>query len=462
MALRPGEEILRDSKPFCYYVNPRYRKIVCGWCLKMRPKGIGTCSKCKFVSFCNKRCQEEAWKSHHKLECKYLQKMSCTLERMELSSDKKAITEEDFCRVLAIILKLKNNGGEEFFQLPDGKKRYYATMSSHAEDITRELENAKELIAGFKNYHQVFELWLGNIAPTFNEYVEIQGKWILNSTFLISNDLAELPTIVGRGLYLGLSCLNHSCTPNATVINLGKEIVVRAIEDVENFSTVRIEHNIDVTKNSRERKRQLKKIYHSDCKCERCEDPNSDAKFKSLKCKRCSGWVYESTKICSQCNQKSNFDKEELAIIEKYKNGTLPIVRPTMTVETIGFVLTRYAKIFHPFHEIFRKFSDQLGLYPNTPMVSCICDPDSISIELEARKLFIQHFAGHNLNIVQLGAENLNIANICRVLELYDQAEFYLKEAEEIFKVSLDNAHPYMYSFLHFKMNLHFALTGLK
>ena len=335
-------------------------------------------------------------------------------------------------------------------------------MSSHAEDIMRSLANAKELITDFKNYHQVFGRWLGNIAPTFNEYVEIQGKWILNGTFLISNDLGDPPIIVGRGLYLGLSSLGHSCAPNATVINLGKEIVVRAIEDVENFSTVRIEHNIDVTKNSRERKRQLKNI-HSDCKCKRCEDPNSDAKFKSLKCKRCSdGWVYESTKICSGCNQKSNFDEEELAIIEKYKNDTLPIVRPTMTVETIGYVLKRYAKIFHPFHEIFRKFSDQLGLYPNTPMVSCICDPNTISIELEARKLFIQHFAGHNLNIVQLGAENLKIANICRVLELYDQAEFYLKEAEEIFKVTLDNAHPYMYSFLHFKMNLHFALMGLK
>ena len=117
-------------------------------------------------------------------------------------------------------------------------------MLSHAEDIMRSLENAKELITDFKNYHQVFGRWLGNIAPTFNEYVEIQGKWILNGTFLISNDLGDPPIIVGRGLYLGLSSLGHSCAPNATVINLGKEIVVRAIEDVENFSTVRIEHNI--------------------------------------------------------------------------------------------------------------------------------------------------------------------------------------------------------------------------
>ena len=58
---------------------------------------------------------------------------------------------------MATILKLKNNGREEFFQLPNGKKRYYATMSSHAEDIMRSLENAKELITDFKNYHQV--LW---------------------------------------------------------------------------------------------------------------------------------------------------------------------------------------------------------------------------------------------------------------------------------------------------------------
>ena len=98
MAFSTGSEILRDSKPFCYYVNPRYRKVVCGWCLKMRQKGIGTCTKCKFVSFCNKTCQEEAWTSHHKLECKYLQKMSNALELMELPPHKKAIAEEDFRR----------------------------------------------------------------------------------------------------------------------------------------------------------------------------------------------------------------------------------------------------------------------------------------------------------------------------------------------------------------------------
>ena len=35
MAFRRGEDVFRDPKPFVYYVQPNYRKIVCDWCLKM-------------------------------------------------------------------------------------------------------------------------------------------------------------------------------------------------------------------------------------------------------------------------------------------------------------------------------------------------------------------------------------------------------------------------------------------
>ena len=78
MAYKRGEEVFRDPKPFIYFVDPKYCKVVCDWCLKMCDnEGIlKACTRCKWVYYCDQTCQKEAWNSHHKSECKYLQKQN--------------------------------------------------------------------------------------------------------------------------------------------------------------------------------------------------------------------------------------------------------------------------------------------------------------------------------------------------------------------------------------------------
>ena len=62
MAYRRGQEVFREPKPFSYVVLPKYRKVVCDWCLKMcENEGIlKACAKCNWVYYCDQTCQKEA------------------------------------------------------------------------------------------------------------------------------------------------------------------------------------------------------------------------------------------------------------------------------------------------------------------------------------------------------------------------------------------------------------------
>ena len=238
------------------------------------------------------------------------------------------------------------------------------------------------------------------------------------------------------------ACMN--CAPNASWINVGKEMVVRAIEDVENLSEIRISY-FDAYEKTQERRKVLKEKYFFDCKCVRCEDPNSDAKFSSLKCESCSGWVHESTKICSSCHQTLKLNDEEITIVEKYKNGTLPKVTPTMNVKEIRSILESYVKIFHRFHEIFRQCVDVVLDSPTFELEVKKKDHGAMLLVLEIVKLQLNHSSGH-LPPYHEGFvfHHREIFDTCGALKLFDEAEFHLKKAEVICEVAYGKDHPYM------------------
>ena len=452
MAYKRGQEVFRDPKPFAYYVFPLYHKVVCDWCLKMcEDEGIlKACTRCKWVYYCDQTCQKEAWKSHHKLECKYLQRQTMP-EKVKVIFDGHSVF---FLELLRTILKLKNKGGEEFFQLPNGKKRHFADLMSNAEELWKQKEERKKFEFFYFIYAN-FEVWLGNIMPSFDEFFDIYGKWRTNSSAICAMNLDDPSIIIAGGLYLGYSALDHSCDNNAVWITVGKEMVVRTIEDVENFSEIRICY-IDKTEKTHNRRKLLKEHYFFDCKCLRCEDPNSDAKHTSLKCKSCPGWVNESTKICSGCHQKLKLSDEELTIVEKYKNGTLPKFEPTMTTKEIGYILEKYVKIFHEFHEIFFQCEEVVLDFPIFALQSQ--NREIMLLKLKLRKLGLNYYSGH---IPQFYKEfvfyHREISEACLALKLFDEAEFHMKKAEEMCKVVYGEDHPYLQECQKRKMQLQFA-----
>ena len=458
MAYKRGQEVFRDPKPFVYYVQPNYRKVVCDWCLKMcENEGIlKKCTRCKWVYYCDQSCQKEAWNSHHKSECKYLQKQNMPQLVKELFDGNSHSTQEAYVKLLKTILKLKKNGREEFFQLPNGKKRYLADLVSNTDKL-REDTDWYEFC--FSTYEQ-FRIWFGDAIPSFAGCFEILGKWDSNSTALYTMDFDD-PTHVATGLYLGYSSLDHSCAPNASWFNVGKEMVVRTTEDVKDFSDLRIAYIWEDGK-THERRKQLKEKYFFDCKCVRCEDPNSDAKFASLKCKSCPGWVHESTKICSSCHQTLKLNDEELTIIEKHKIGTLPKFETTMRIKDIRTTLDKYIRIFHLHHEIFRRPED---LFESRywQIVYQAPNHDTVLLDLEIKKLKLNHL---NEYISQwhsaIGNLNAQVSELYSALKLFDKAEFHLAKAEEIIKVVYGENHPWMQECRKLKMQLLFAHVSLK
>ena len=464
MVYKCGQEVFRDPEPFSYIVIPKYRKIVCDWCLKMcESEGIlKACAKCNWVYYCDQTCQKEAWKSHHKLECKYLQNQNMTENLKEIFSTDFHTYQEVFLRLLKTTLKLNKNGKEEFFQLPNGKKRYFANLMSNAEELRKQKEQ-NDMFETYQFMYTDFQIWLGDTLPipSFTEFFEIIGKWHTNSTSIVAVNFDKPYEAVACGLYLGYSGLDHSCAPNAVWVNHGKVMVVRTIEDVENFSDVRITY-FDACDKTEERKDYLRENYFFNCKCVKCEDPNSDAKFSSLKCKSCSGWVHESTRICSDCNQTLKLSHEELTIVKKYKNGTLPKCEPTMTIQEIRSILEEYIKVFHDYHEIYRTFEKVLE-FPKIVSQSQNGNHDAMLLLLEMRKLRLDHYSGHLQQFCQdIVLLHLHISNACKELKLLNEAEFHLKKVEEVMKMTLGEDHPYMQECQKSIVDLEFARLALK
>ena len=460
MGYKRGEEVFRDAKPFIYYVLPDYRKIVCDWCLKMcENEGIlKACARCKWVYYCDQTCQQEAWNSHHKSECKYLQKQNMPQPVKEHFDGNCHDIQLGHLKMLKTILKLKNSGREDFFQLPNGKRRYFTDLMSNAYELRKQKEQMNQSKAYYIQY-AVFKTWIGDAMPSFTDYFEIMGKWQTNATSISAMNFCS-PVIIASGLYLGYSSFDHSCAPNASWINVGKEMVVRAIEDVENLSEIRISYfdTRAIGDKTHERRKYLRENYFFDCNCARCEDPNSDAKFASLKCKSCPGWVHESTKICSSCHQTLKLIDEELNIVEKYKNGTLPKFEPTMTIKEIKSLLEKYTKIFHGFHKI---FTQCVEVVLKSPIFALQCqkkDYDADLLWLELRKLWLNYSYGflpkYHQDFVFF---HCSISEACLALKLFDEAEFHLKKAEEICKMAYGKDHPYMQECQERKMRLQFA-----
>ena len=442
MAYKRGQEVFRDPKPFVYCVQPNYRKVVCDWCLKMcQNEGIiKACTRCNWVYYCNQNCQKEAWNSHHKSECKYLQKQNMPQLVKEHFDGNCHDIQLGHLKMLKTILKLKNSGREDFFQLPNGKRRYFTDLMSNA----HELRKQKEQMNQSKEYvlqYAVFKTWIGDAMPSFTDYFEIMGKWQTNATSISAMNFCS-PVIIASGLYLGYSSFDHSCAPNASWINVGKEMVVRAIEDVENLSEIRISY-FDCYEKTQKRRRYLRERYFFDCKCVRCEDPNSDAKFSALKCKSCPGWVIESSKICSSCHQTLKLSDEEFTTVEKYKNGTLPKFEPAMPLKEIKSLLEKYTKIFHGFHEIFRQSGDVIEFLILRSQYK-LGNLDTIRLFLELRKLKLNFLSGHLPQFHQdFGYLHFLNSFECTKLKLFDEAKFHMKKAEIMMKVAFGEEHPY-------------------
>ena len=134
--------------------------------------------------------------------------------------------------MIRIILKLQSKSGKKlYYEVPDGRKRHFNDLVSHKKDI----ENDVESMESFKGFYLLLTAALLNNSLVESEVLDIYGRMMVN-THKIFNDALEH---IGFGLYLGTSVLDHSCAPNSHWHFQGKEMIIRTIDEVKDFSEIR-------------------------------------------------------------------------------------------------------------------------------------------------------------------------------------------------------------------------------
>ena len=93
------------------------------------------------------------------------------------------------------------------------------------------------------------------------------------------------PEPFGTGVYLLASVFDHSCTPNCTVVFLGREIVVMATAEIPagDIAEVAFISYINTIDDTATRRLQQRAIWYFQCQCSLCANLRY-VNFCTLKC----------------------------------------------------------------------------------------------------------------------------------------------------------------------------------
>jgi hypothetical protein len=342
-------ELIVTERPYASVLLGEHFETNCFECmLKLDPlkMNLTYCSQCSTVQYCSKECENLAWNSHHKYECKFL----------KLLAFESCLTHMEWL-ALRIILK----AGNEFllsnkYDLESYEKKYEAVLNRV--DSTTDSFNQQIFGHGYKSdcYLSIFNLVTNSplrklndlfrrsfVALFFvkflhktkfiNEKLDHEMNQGQNSHFIGGLLLRHLQSIscnaheisrlkivdegkqpmansfangIGAGIYAVLSLFNHSCDPHVTRTFRGNICQVRALRPVhkneqiyDNYGVLYAVNDLD------ERREKLLEQYFFECKCAPCEDnwPLYDKiphelSSNLVKCQTCR---VKKTPECTQC-----------------------------------------------------------------------------------------------------------------------------------------------------------------
>jgi len=256
----PGTLVLK-SPCYSHVISTDSVSQVCDSCLAspnvfdhLPPVTLYRCSRCKLSYYCNMSCQRTAWPAHSK-ECKYLKKIQ---PRVPPS-------------IVRLIIRtcLKHQEHPDIDEiLPDGSIRKFADLKMHKEDISNSIEKRK----AFSSFLQVIQACVGDQFPVdllFETYCRI----LINSVEITDC----MGSSIGTGLYLGLSAVDHSCTPNVNVVFNKTNVELRALNTIPAplFANTRVSYHNSIVP-TKLRQVRLMEDYFFLCTCNLCADKELD------------------------------------------------------------------------------------------------------------------------------------------------------------------------------------------
>ncbi|KUI62316.1 SET domain and MYND-type zinc finger protein 6 [Cytospora mali] len=242
----PGELITAFRDPILVLPNGPSSKVVCNHCLAHNVP-TKACTGCKAVSYCGTSCQKAHWGLIHKSECKSYRKVKASVDQDWLPTPVRAL--------LQVLLRWDSEPElRSAFASLEGN----VTKFKLREDIWKDI--------GLQAYGG-----MTYAGRTENDEQLHLARDILCKIQTNSFDRTDVDTgQAGIFLHPTLAMINHSCIPNANVVFVKRQALLRAEAPIREGDEINISY-IDYTKPKLFRQLGLA-LYHFNCDCPRCKD----------------------------------------------------------------------------------------------------------------------------------------------------------------------------------------------
>ncbi|KAI1725540.1 MYND finger domain-containing protein [Ditylenchus destructor] len=244
-----------DFYPFAYALYNEFLSEYCWYCLDEERKHL-RCSACSVAIFCNKECQQLAWKDH-KFECKALKKCS-QVPDIEV-------------RLLGRIVAISSGNAKEdpTFYKDRHSRRNVMDVWAH----TKNIRNDPYAMQKFTDiYGRLIQFYDSKALLPKDVIFELHCRDFINRHAI--SDKAYLKEI-GKGLYCDLCAYDHSCKPNTIYTCNGFVATLRPLNTNCKASSPKVAKGYMVS---------ILQYFH--CDCERCVD-NSEHVLTSVYCPQC-------------------------------------------------------------------------------------------------------------------------------------------------------------------------------
>jgi len=263
--------LLLPGIPFAYVLNAETAPSNCHRCLATPAAAasdapaptLRTCSKCKFALYCDQNCQKAAW-ADHKMECAAIKKVGVEGVPHELV---RLVSRTLFKRA-----QMEKDGIER-----DAAEVFMKSTELEALDMDLLDYEQKEVLA--QRVDAVKKFWPKGAFPFSDDDVLAIFLQIKNNAFMLSDKGGQF---VGTAHHVDQSLFNHSCLPNAGVVQNSFRSEVRALKDIEAGEEILINY-IDPLATSEERRSDIKERYGFECGCLACSFGTNDAEMTAVK-----------------------------------------------------------------------------------------------------------------------------------------------------------------------------------
>ena len=260
-----GETFFSVERPMVTALDNRRIKDTCANCFEwtadiffrhvideFQPPSLKTCTGCKTLRYCSKRCQSQAWKREHKHVCKLLNKVQT---KGTLPNAARAVLD-----MLGIATR------------PNG--RHLREMKSHLNTITAKGgERAETLLVLSTGIHEY------SGTPLGIEHVQNMFALVLTNSLTIYTSTFDPLGICVDPI---AAKANHSCDPNCVIVWEGPSLRFRTMRPIKEGEEIFISY-IDASQPYSRRQHELKEKFYFTCECAKCQLKWSGSADKFLK-----------------------------------------------------------------------------------------------------------------------------------------------------------------------------------